>query len=125
MYADFEWWFFKFSAFVHPRWQFTWILLQCSEQHISTREILFWEIELTVTELVEYDLGIDSSTGKNDTFQYIPLLRVLDLVCIEQTTLKHIFRPGTAAADSLTDFSDGKIYQENQFFNTSEPRLRI
>ena len=81
--------------------------------------------KLNLIEPVEYLLGIDSYTGKKDTFQYIQILKVLSLVCNDETTLQHIFRPDTQATDGLTDFRDGKIFQENCFFNTSEPCLRI
>lgn len=76
-------------------------------------------------EPVECILGIDPSTGKQDTFQYIPLLKVLQLICNDHNILRQIFRPDPSAPETLTDFSDGKIYKESEFFNTDKPHLRI
>ncbi|MGL4876600.1 hypothetical protein [Paraclostridium dentum] len=78
---------------------------------------------MNLIEPVECVLGLDPSTGKKDTFQYIPILKVLRLICNDHDILTHIFRPDPSAPESLTDFSE--IYQENIFFNTDEPSLRI
>lgn len=65
----------------------------------------------------------DPFTGKRDTFQYIPLLKVLSLICYDHSVARQIFRPDFSVP--LTDFNNGNIYQENQFFSTNEPHLRI
>lgn len=81
--------------------------------------------KLNLIEPVECILGIDPFTGKQDTFQYIPLLKVLELICNDPNILRQIFRPESRAPETLTDFSDGKIYKESDFFNTDNPHLRI
>lgn len=65
--------------------------------------------KLNLIEPVEYVLGVDPSTGKQDTFQYIPLLKVLSLICSDHSVVRQIFRPDFPVPDTLTDLNDGKI----------------
>lgn len=102
------------------------LLEHCFSAVSSTYQLHKYCVEnLNLIEPVEYILGVDPSTGKQDTFQYIPLLKVLNLICKDHNIVRQVFRPDTPVSDTLTDFNNGKIYQENPFFNTNEPRLRI
>lgn len=78
---------------------------------------------LSLIEPIEYTLGFDSH--EKHTFQYIPLLDVLNLILRDSASQEQIFDYSQTDSDALTDFSDGAVFEESPFFNCGQPCLSL
>lgn len=80
--------------------------------------------EFGLIEPVEYLLGYDS-TGRKETFQYIPILEVLKNILKRDDVLHYVVKDTVFDGETLKDFTDGLIFQQHNFFDCSERQLRL
>lgn len=80
--------------------------------------------EFGLIEPVEYLLGFDS-TGRKETFQYIPILEVLKNILKRDDVFHYVVEDTVFDGETLKDFTDGLIFQQHAFFDGSETQLRL
>lgn len=80
--------------------------------------------EFGLIEPVEYLLGYDS-TGRKETFQYIPILEVLKNILKRDDVLHFVVKDIVFDGETLKDFTDGLIFQQHTFFDCFERQLSL
>lgn len=78
-----------------------------------------------LVEPTEYLLGHDSHE-KKESFQYIPILKVLQTILIRSDVKNHVLEDVSVSTGGiLGDFRDGSIFRDNPFFSVAEKKLQI
>ena len=73
---------------------------------------------------VEKILGVSNNTGETDTFQYVPILKTLEVICNKDDVLGHIMCP-PANDDKIESFRDGSIFKENPLFSENPASIQF
>ena len=80
--------------------------------------------EFGLIKPVEYLLRYDS-TGRKETFQYIPILEVLKNILKRDDVFHYVVEDTVFDEETLQDFTDGLIFQQHAIFDGSETQLRL
>ena len=78
------------------------------------------------TEPQELIIGFDLDTGKNDTVQYVPILRTLRLLLSHKDVLGEVYKGTTEHTEGVTkSYKDGEMWGENALFTSDELSLQL
>ena len=73
-----------------------------------------------------HELVNDLDNGKNDTVQYVPILRTLSLLLSHEDVLGEVCKEPTEHAEGVTrSYDDGEMWRENALFTSDEPSLQL
>ncbi len=104
------------------------ILLEDNIFDTCFEEIKFYQCcinDFGLVEPIEYLLGHDSH-GKKESFQYIPILKVLQTILTRSDIRNHVLEDTRVSTGGiLGDFCDGSIFRNHPFFSVSEKQLQI
>ena len=78
-----------------------------------------------------YDQSLDTSTGsvrqiiKRDTFQYVPIVKLLALLLSDDSVLAESMRDNCSHDGVMRDFCDGMLYRSNALFAEDKSALQL
>lgn len=78
-----------------------------------------------VVHPVEEVLGINETSGKKETMQYIPVLKTLEQLLKHEDVLAEVLNGHKSNDGFLSDFCDGECYKNNPLFQGEQKNLQI
>ena len=76
-------------------------------------------------EPLEVQLGYNASKSSFDTFQYVPILKTLNVMLMHEDVLGQVFHKGNVNDGIIRDFCDSTLHQNNPLFRLSPTSLKI
>ena len=77
-------------------------------------------------EPVKITVGIDATTSKFDTIQYVPILKTITRVLKDEDVLSHCLNSELSRNDSrIGTYYDNENCKQNKLFNSSENSIEV
>ena len=93
----------------------------CSEKALSQ----FIKQKESYVDPIEIILGVDPENNKQDTMQYIPILKTLDVLLKHEDVLSQVLKNPHEQSGRLASFADSENYKKNKLFQSSANCLEI